>query len=385
MRRTFVLAIVPLAAALALVPASAQIAGDAISADSLAEAQAARIEARERARTLADRAATIEDTALKAEAQAEALSARIAESEALIEEARQQETLAADRLGFLRERFARQRAPLSRMLAALQRLARRPMVLLVLRPSSVRDYVRTRAMVAAITPQIARQTRSVRGDLAEMRALAQGSAAARVTRQEAATELARQRAELRASGAESRLAARALEQAAGEARREATLRDVEADSIAALAARQSRNRQTEARLAELIGPILPAGRAEARSPSIRPVMPVQGAILAGYGERDAAGGRSRGLSIAPQPGAAVAAPLAGEIALARPWRGYGTLVIIRHKGGLLSLVGGLADARVREGQAVAQGEVLGRAPQRDPSVLYELRRAGRPVHPLLAV
>ncbi|ARU17026.1 murein hydrolase activator EnvC family protein [Croceicoccus marinus] len=385
MRRTFVLAIVPLAAALALVPASAQIAGDAISADSLAEAQAARIEARERARTLADRAATIEDTALKAEAQAEALSARIAESEALIEEARQQETLAADRLGFLRERFARQRAPLSRMLAALQRLARRPMVLLVLRPSSVRDYVRTRAMVAAITPQIARQTRSVRGDLAEMRALAQGSAAARVTRQEAATELARQRAELRASGAESRLAARALEQAAGEARREATLRDVEADSIAALAARQSRNRQTEARLAELIGPILPAGRAEARSSSIRPVMPVQGAVLAGYGERDAAGGRSRGLSIAPQPGAAVAAPLAGEIAFARPWRAYGTLVIIRHKGGLLSLVGGLADARVREGQAVAQGDVLGRAPQRDPSVLYELRRAGRPVHPLLAV
>ena len=385
MRRASVLAVVPVAAMLALVPASAQIGADAISADSLAEAQAARIEAQERARTLADRAATIEDAALKAEAQAEALSARIAESEALIEEARQQETLAADRLGILRERFARQREPLSRMLAALQRLARRPMLLLVLRPSSVRDYVRTRAMVAAITPQIAWQTRLVRRDLAEMRALAQGSADARIARRDAAVELARQRAELRASGAESRLAARALEQAAGEARREATLRGVEADSIAALAARQSRNRQTEVRLGELIGPILPAGRPKAGATAIRPILPVQGAILAGYGERDAAGGRARGLTIAPSPGAEVAAPLAGEVAFARQWRGYGTLVIIRHKGGFLSLVGGLAGAQVREGQAVRQGDILGQAPQQDPSVLYELRRAGRPVHPLLAI
>ncbi len=378
------LALLPLAALAALVPASAQIATDAISADSLAEAQAARIEAQERARDLADRAATIEDKALKVEAQAEALSARIAESEALIEEARERETLAADRLGLLRERFARQRAPLSRMLAALQRLARRPLVLLVLRPSSVQDYVRTRAMVAAIAPQIDRQTRSVRGDLAEIRKLAQSSAAARVARQAATRELAQQRAELRASGAESRLAARALESAAGEARREATLRTVEVDSIAALAAKQARNLRTEARLSELIGPLLPAGRPGAREPAIRPILPVEGTILAGYGERDATGGRARGLTIAPEPGAKVAAPLAGEVAFARKWRGYGTLVIIRHKGGFLSLVGGLAEARVREGQAVARGEVLGRVPQQDPRVLYELRRAGRPVHPLLA-
>ncbi len=385
MRRVVPFIAVPLVGIAALVPAAAQMPVAAISPDALAEAQAARLAAEKRARALADRAATIEDEALKAEAEAEALSARIAESEARIEEARQRETMAADRLGILRERFARQRAPLSRMLAALQRLARRPTILLVLRPSSVRDYVRTRAMVAAITPQIARQTRSVRGNLAEMQSLARTSAAARIARQDAAAELDRRRAELRASGAEGRLTARSLQQAAGEARRDATLRGVEADSIAALVTAQQRTQQTEARLAELTGPILPAGRAGSALPENRPKLPVSGRVLAGYGERDAAGGRARGLTIAPAPGAPVGAPLGGTVAFARDWRGYGTTIILRHKGGYLSVVAGLADARVREGQAVRQGELLGHALRQNPRVLYELRRSGRPVHPLLAL
>jgi len=52
------------------------------------------------------------------------------------------------------------------------------------------------------------------------------------------------------------------------------------------------------------------------------------------------------------------------------------------------LVAGLADAQVKEGQIVKQGDALGRAPRRalqgNPRILYELRRSGRPVHPLLA-
>lgn len=380
MRRVVLVALVPIATVAALVPAAAQI-----SEQSLVEARAARADAQKRALQLAERAAVIEDTALKAEARAEALSAQIAESEALIEEARQQEIMAADRLGFLRERFARQRAPLSRMLAALQRLARRPMILMVLRPASVREYVRTRAMIAAIAPQIARQTQSIRGDLAEMRDLADSSGAARLAREEASAQLERRRAEYRSMGAEGLLAARSLQEAAGAARRDATLRGAEADSIAAMVATQKRNRHTETRLAALTGPILPAGRPASPRPSLRPRMPVDGKIVAGFGEPDAAGGRARGITISPEPGSPVAAPLPGEVAFAREWRGYGTLVILRHKGGFVSLVAGLADSRVREGQSVRQGEVLGRAATQNPNVLYELRRSGNAVHPLLAL
>ena len=163
------------------------------------------------------------------------------------------------------------------------------------------------------------------------------------------------------------------------------VRLVEADSIAALVTAQQRTQQTEARLAELTGPILPAGRAGSALPENRPRLPVSGRILAGFGERDAAGGRARGLTIAPAPGAPVGAPLAGTVAFARDWRGYGTTIILRHKGGYLSVVAGLADARVREGQSVRQGALLGHAARQDPRVLYELRRSGRAVHPLLAL
>lgn len=381
MRRVLYFAL-PLATLALLVPAAAQI-GDTISADSLAQAEAARIAAQKRATQLAERARRIEDDALKAEAEAEALSAEITETEARIEEARQRETLAADRLGILRERLARQRAPLSRMLAALQRLARRPMILLVLRPASIKDYVRTRAMISALTPQITRETDSLRSDLGEMKQLVASSAAAREQREKASVELERRRAEYRASSAENRLAAREMQGAAGEARREATIRGVEAQSIAALVAEQDENRRTQARLAELTGPLLPAGRPGAANRA-RPQPPAKGRIVAGFGERDAAGGRARGLTIATEPRAPVGAPLGGTVEFARTWRGYGTVVIIRHAGGYISLVAGLDDAQVRPGQKVARGELLGRAGEQNPRILYELRRNGRPVHPLLA-
>ncbi|GGD59803.1 murein hydrolase activator EnvC family protein [Croceicoccus mobilis] len=381
MRRALYI-VLPLATLGLLVPAAAQM-GEAISADSLAEAEAARIAAQKRARELAERAKRIEDDALKAEAEAEALSAEITETEARIEEARQRETLAADRLGLLRERLARQRAPLSRMLAALQRLARRPMILLVLRPASIKDYVRTRAMISALTPQIARETGSLRSDLGEVKQLVASSAQSRAQRERASEELERRRAEYRASGAESRLAAREMQTAAGEARREATIRGVEAQSIAALVTKQDENRRTGARLAEFTGPLLPENRPLA-SARVRPQLPSTGRIVAGFGERDAAGGRARGLTIATAPAAPVAAPLAGTVEFARQWRGYGTVVILRHADGYLSLVAGLDGAQVKPGQKVAKGEMLGRTGQANPRLLYELRRNGRPVHPLLA-
>lgn len=367
----------PIALVLAL-PALAQV-----SPATLREAEAARIAAQNRANELARRAATVESDALKAEAKVKALSARIAESEAAIEEARQRETLASDRLGLLRESLARSRAPLSRMLAALQRLARRPMLLILLRPASIRDYVRTRAMIAAMMPEIRDRTTGLRLELAEMRALTETAAGARVAREKAGRALDEQRAEFQALGAESRVAARSLRGAAGEARREATLSGVRVQSIAALVKRQEEGRRTAAALAELTGPVLPPRTRRGVPAGERlPVLPVAGTVTAGFGERDAAGGRARGLTIAPDPGATVVAPLPGRIAFARPWRGYGTIVILRHANGLTSLVAGLDDAKVREGQNVARGATLGNAARVKPQILYELRRDGQPVHPL---
>jgi septal ring factor EnvC (AmiA/AmiB activator) len=92
------------------------------------------------------------------------------------------------------------------------------------------------------------------------------------------------------------------------------------------------------------------------------------------------GVRSRGLTIAAAPRAVVRAPAAGRIAYARPFLGYGTVVIIDHGGGWTSLISGLERASVAAGADVEAGARIGRGRGGDdPRVTVELRRRGRPV------
>lgn len=368
--------------ALVLIPT---VAGAVSSADRLREVETERAEAERQASRFARQARAIEDRGLKAQAEAKALSARIGEAEARLESATIRATGAENRLAVLRDRLAIARAPLSRMMAALQRLARRPTLLLIMRPSSIRDFVRTRAMVAGLQPQIAARTKALRGDLVEARNLAAVAAKARDEGESARRDLAERRSALLAMGEKDRVTAQSLAEASGRATREATLRGAEARSIGELVASEQEGQRTMAALAALPNPALFAsasGNAEPAS-APQPRLPVPGRIVAGFGERDAAGGRSRGLTIAPAANAPVVAPMAGTVAFAAPYRGYGTVVIVRHAGGMVSLVAGLDRAVVAPGREVRRGETLGTAPAQNPRILYELRRGRQAVHPLM--
>jgi septal ring factor EnvC (AmiA/AmiB activator) len=70
------------------------------------------------------------------------------------------------------------------------------------------------------------------------------------------------------------------------------------------------------------------------------------------------------------------------VVFAAPYRGYGRIVIIEHSAGWTSLVTGLARTDVAVGDRVVAGSPLGIAPQADPEITLELRRAGAPVNPL---
>lgn len=366
---------------LALMPAAA----GAVTAneDRLREVEVARAKAERQAAQFAQRARLVEDDALKAEAMARSLAAEIAEAEARVEAAALRAESASTRLAVLRDDLAISRAPLTRMMAALQRLARRPTLLLILRPASIRDFVRMRAMVSGLQPQIAARTAGLRKDLAEVGALDRAARTARADGEKARTDLAERRQELAASGAKGRVTAARLVERSARAMREATLRGAQAASIGRLVAEEQAGARTLAALSALPAPSLLAGRPAPASPNGRvPHVPVAGRLLAGFGERDAAGGRSLGLTIAPAAGAPVVAPQAGKVAFAGPFRGYGTVVILRHAGGRTTLLAGLAAATVEPGDDVRAGQVLGRATARDPKVLYELRQAGRAIHPL---
>lgn len=372
----------PFVLLLAFMPAAAGAV--TASQDRLREVETARARAEKQAAQFAQRARLVQDDAVKAEARARALAAEIAEAEARVEAAALRAESASTRLAVLRDDLAISRAPLTRMLAALQRLARRPTLLLILQPASIRDFVRMRAMVSGLQPQIAARTAGLRSDLGQVRALARAAENARADGEKARSDLAERREKLVASGAKGRVTAARLVERSARAMREATLRGAQAASIGRLVAEEQAGARTLAALSALPAPSLLASRPASSSPAggRQPQVPVAGRLLAGFGERDAAGGRSLGLTIAPAAGAPVVAPQAGQVAFAGPFRAYGTVVILRHPRGRTSLLAGLAAATVEPGDDVRPGQVLGRAAARDPKILYELRQGRRAIHPL---
>jgi septal ring factor EnvC (AmiA/AmiB activator) len=111
------------------------------------------------------------------------------------------------------------------------------------------------------------------------------------------------------------------------------------------------------------------------------LLPVAGRTVLGFGATGA-GGTSRGVTLAPRPGAQVIAPAAGRVAFAGPYRGYGRIVIVEHQNGWTSLVTGLARVDTRVGDRLVAGSPLGVAGQGRPTISLELRRDNDPVNPL---
>ena len=108
-------------------------------------------------------------------------------------------------------------------------------------------------------------------------------------------------------------------------------------------------------------------------------LPVIGNIVTGLGEVSDSGYRSRGITIAVDPGAQIVAPAAGRVAFSGRYRGYGNILIIEHDANWTSLITNLATTSVKVGDRVVQGAPVGRSGQDDPNVTVELRRNGRPI------
>jgi len=111
-------------------------------------------------------------------------------------------------------------------------------------------------------------------------------------------------------------------------------------------------------------------------------LPVNGALLSGFGEVSDGGVSARGLTFAVAPDSQVVAPAAGKVLYAGAFRDYGLVVIIDHGGGWATLITGLGNLAVSQGQILRQGAALGAAGANAPKITVELRRKGRPVDPV---
>jgi septal ring factor EnvC (AmiA/AmiB activator) len=376
MRCRFPTAAPVLAALLALAgpsPSAAQDAGAAAAARQAAaalEAAAAALEAAEGAR---DRVAALTRTVKAYEAALAALR------DGLREAAIRERTIALE--------LEAKRAEIARLTGVLMAIGRNPPgPLLLLHPGGALGTARSGMMLAEVAPALEAEAARLAAQLAE-------AAALRAVREAAAADL---EAGLRGAQEARTALARAIAERTDLPRREAE--DPEA-LARLLEGAETLESYAAGLLAVPLAGAAPGGE-PFRSARGRLPLPVQGSLLRGFDEPDAAGVRRPGLILATRPLALVTAPWAATVRYAGPLPGYGNVIILEPEAGYLIVLAGLGRLFVGTGEVVAAGmatglmggeapgasEFLGLAPPgsgggQSESLYMELRVGGAPVDP----
>ena len=345
-----------------------------------------------RSTALEAQATAARDEADRLKKRSAALAARIQSAEADINAGEARVALVTRRLKEQEARLAEQQQPLLELTAALQQLSRQPPVSVLAQPGSLTDMVHARAVIDAAMPVIAKRTEGVRRELAQLRATRRQQAIALKALASSKAQLAQRRDALTRLENEGRLRSRELLSSAQLESDRALGLGEKARDIVELMDTLETDSATRGELAQLAGPVQrprdpssaatqapppPAPEAELARGAYR--LPVVGRIVAGLGEVNDSGVRSRGITIAARPGGQVVAPAPGRVSFAGDYRGYGKILIIDHGGGWTSLVTGLIGLSVSVGDTLDAGTPIGRAGSDDSRITVELRRAGRPV------
>jgi murein DD-endopeptidase MepM/ murein hydrolase activator NlpD len=130
-------------------------------------------------------------------------------------------------------------------------------------------------------------------------------------------------------------------------------------------------------------PAVSAAPPEGERPG-RLLWPLKGVLYSKYGPRQ--GQHHDGIDIAAPSGTLVTAAAAGKVVYAGEQPGYGSIVILRHPGGLLTVYAHASALLVREGEAVDAGAPVARVGQSGrttgPHLHFEVREGTRPRDPL---
>ncbi|TGD97028.1 hypothetical protein EU555_21435 [Methylobacterium nonmethylotrophicum] len=322
----------------------------------------------------------------------------------------------------LRRSLEARRGVIAEVLAALQRMGRRPPPAVLVRPEDVLAAIRTSMLLGAVVPELQGEAETLAGDLAELvrlrgliaadqetlRADIKGWAAERqrltaliAARQarlgEAETGLTAERERANGLAGQARslkdlvdrldgdlTAARRAAGAAQEAAKEAAKQAVEAES------RETRERFAAAALRDpaRLAPKVPFAQVRGLVPR-----PVSGEVVRTFGSPDGTGGTSRGISLMTRPRGVVSSPADGWVAYAGAFRSYGRLLIINAGDGYYLLLAGMDQINVEVGQFVLAGEPVavmgdtGSAPsagaggRNDPVLYVEFKKDGGSIDP----
>lgn len=309
----------------------------------------------------------------------------------------------------IRKSLDGRRAVIAEVLAALQRMGRRPPPAVMVQPEDALQSVRTAIMLGAVLPEMRQQAEALATDLTALVRVRQDIATERdaLKRDLAAQADDQQRLALLVEGRQKKQAAAESEleaekqRATALARQADSLKDLiakleqgmdsatRANRAAARAALEGRTVPGTLRDPGRLGPAVTFSSARGLLP-----LPVNGVKIRNFGDPDSLGGSEKGLAVATRPGAQVTAPCDGLVVYAGTFRSYGQLLILNAGGGYHVLLMGMERISVDPGQFVLTGEpvaamgsgalVASAAATISPSqpVLYiEFRKDGTPIDP----
>ena len=344
----------------------------ALAEQAAADREAHRLEqSASKARTEADRLHAEQAAAAQA---IDAAEARISAANARVE-------LASAFVAAHRQQLLSEQQPVSSLLAGLATMARRPPLLVLADEGSTDELVKVRLLLEATLPVIRKRTAGLSAELANGQRLRKQALTAR-------TELAHSREGLVASQRRfASLEAKAVQQALASGSKALGASDVSmaaSEDVERLRGEQADSQSIRAVASQLMrGDAAPAspfrpegGRLQAPFPY---ELPAAAPVIEGLGSIDDSGVRARGITLATTRGMTVAAPAAGTVRFAGPFRDYDGVVVIDHGGGWLSLIVNIASP-LHPGDKVALGDGIGRAIGR---LQVELSQNGRRISPAL--
>jgi septal ring factor EnvC (AmiA/AmiB activator) len=280
----------------------------------------------------------------------------------------------------IRRSLESRRSVIADVLAALQRMGRRPPPAVLVRPEDMLEAIRTSMLLGAVVPELRGETEALASDLSDLVQARKSIVSEGEALRKEAISLATERARVAAlvegrqkTLAEAeRLLADERARASDLARQTGDLKELiarmETDVASAMrGAEAARRADEEQRLeprprpanmpfkdAARLSPAIPFAQARGLLP-----LPVSGAVVKTFGAPDGFGSVEKGLSLAARPRAVVASPTDGWIAFSGPYRTYGQLLIINAGGGYYVVLAGMDRINVEVGQFVLAGEPVG--------------------------
>ncbi len=293
------------------------------------------------------------------------------------------------------------RQALEDLLAALAASNRRKPPALIVSPNKANTAVRRAILMSETTPRLASQSEELANEIEWLNELERRIRGEKARLEAAEATLALKQVEIERLAAAKRgnfedlsgdiaaLKARAAEIGAKEQDLRSLLESLEAQAPSAPGVKP----ELRPRLVSNSPSSRQSSSSIQRSPSSRPLgkavlgalkPPVAGQLARAFGEKLPTGGKSEWVAFATRANAQVVAPVGGTVEYARPFRTYGSMLILRTSDGYHVILTGMSRIYVTEGQGVSAGEPVGRMPDRAdpvPELNMELRLGDKVMNP----